>query len=86
MPSCHFQQRCTYQYGSTDRSVLYIRVISHSDVNKQNINTRALKAQPTCISRYHSFINKTERAAVLQEDCGGIAGFKGHGQFFHRLL
>ena len=72
MPCCHFQQRCTYQYGSTDRFVLYIRDISHTDVNKKNLNTRAINAQPTCISRYHSFINKTETTAVLTEDWGEL--------------
>jgi len=48
-----------------------MRVIAHNDVHKQNLNTRALNAQPTCISRNHSFINKTETAAVLTEDWGG---------------
>ena len=32
----------------------------------------ALEAQPTCISRYHSFINKSETAAVLTEDWGEL--------------
>ena len=73
MPCCYFQQRCTYQYGSTDSFVLYIRVISHTDVNKQNLNSRALIAQPICISRYQCFINKTEIAVALTENWGELS-------------
>jgi len=72
MHCCHFQTRCTYQYGSTERFVLYIRVISHTDVHKQNLNTRTLTARPACISRYQIFINMTETAAVLTEDWGEL--------------
>ena len=82
---CHFQQRCTYHNGSTDSSVLYIQVISSTDVNKQNLNTTALNAQPTCISRYHRFINKIDTAAVMAEDWWGISGFKRRGQFSNAL-
>ena len=66
--------------------VLCIQVISSTDVHEQNINTRALNAQPTCISRYHSFIKKTDTAAIITEYWGGIAGYKRHGQGSHVLL
>jgi hypothetical protein len=59
-------------YISTDRFVLYIRIISHNVVHKQNLNSRALNSQPTCISRYQSFINKTETSAVPTEDWGEL--------------
>jgi hypothetical protein len=86
MHCCHFKTRCTYQYGSTEGFVLYIRVISHTELNKLNLNTSALNAKPTCISRYQIFINMTETAAVLTEGLGEIVGFKCHGQGSHVLL